>query len=186
MASRSGTASLPLHHGTVPRWLASRMASLGAAIVEAIVIYEGRDAVLCGWVRSRRDHGGVYFFDLRDRGGVVQIVARPQTAEAFSVAEHLSSEDVVRVTGRVDKRPEGSDNPKLPTGAVEISASEIVLLNKAKTIPFEVEDDAQPTEETRLKFRFLDLRRPRMHGNMALRHRASHAARCCTTCCSRA
>lgn len=136
-----------------------------------------RDVTLSGWVRSRRDHGGVYFFDLRDRSGIVQVVARPQTAEAFSVAEHLNSEDVVRVSGKVDKRPAGSENPKLPTGEVEVSASEIVVLNKSKTIPFEVEDEAQPTEETRLKFRFLDLRRPRMHANMALRHRASHAAR---------
>ncbi|MFA5140935.1 MAG: aspartate--tRNA ligase [Elusimicrobiota bacterium] len=137
----------------------------------------GQRVRLAGWVHSRRDHGGVYFFDLRDRTGVVQIVARPQEAGAFEVAGGLGSESVVAVEGAVERRPAGSENPKIPTGEVEVSAKGITLINAAKTLPFEVDEHTQATEETRLKYRFLDLRRPHMFGNLEFRHRAAHAAR---------
>ncbi|MFH1723344.1 MAG: aspartate--tRNA ligase [Elusimicrobiota bacterium] len=137
----------------------------------------GETVRVAGWVHARRDHGGVYFFDLRDRSGLVQVVARPQNREAFGVAEGLGSEYVISVTGKVRPRPEGSENPKLPTGEVEIEASQIKLLNTCKPLPFEVDEHMHATEEVRLKYRFLDLRGPRMLRNMTLRHNAAQAAR---------
>lgn len=137
----------------------------------------GNEVRVAGWVQSRRDHGGVYFFDLRDAKGVVQIVARPQKPEVFKAAEHLGSEFVVMVSGTVDRRPAESENPKLSTGFIEISADEITVLNTSKPLPFEVGGSNKTSEEVRLKYRFLDLRGERMSRNLALRHRASHAAR---------
>ena len=148
-----------------------RCADLGASDI-------GRAVRLAGWVHSRRDHGGVYFFDLRDRSGLVHIVARPQQAAVFELAGRLGAESVVLVEGTVERRPAGSENPKLPTGEVEVSAASLQLLNAAKTLTFEVDDHTQASEETRLKYRFLDLRRRRMLGNLESRHRAAHAARC--------
>ena len=136
-----------------------------------------REVSLCGWVHSRRDHGGVYFFDLRDRSGLVQVVVHPDQVPAFLAAAKLGSEDVVRVRGAVRRRPAGTENPKMATGSVEVYAVEIAVLNTSKTLPFEISDEAQPTEETRLKYRFLDLRRPRMLGNLQLRHRVSMSVR---------
>ncbi|MBI5243842.1 MAG: aspartate--tRNA ligase [Elusimicrobia bacterium] len=137
----------------------------------------GQEARLAGWVHARRDHGGVYFFDLRDRTGVAQIVADPRTPEPFKAAEALGGEHVVSVRGIVERRPEGRENLKLPTGRVEVRAEEIRLLSVSKPLPFEVEDQTNAGEETRLKYRFLDLRRPRMLGNLKLRHLAAAAAR---------
>ncbi|MEE8424416.1 MAG: aspartate--tRNA ligase, partial [Elusimicrobiota bacterium] len=137
----------------------------------------GAEIRVAGWVHSRRDHGGVYFFDLRDSTGLLQVVARPQEAEAFKIAEKLGSEHVVSVSGSVRKRPAGSENPKLPTGEVEVVAAEIVVLNTSKPLPFEIDEHIQASEEVRLKYRFLDLRRARMQRNLRIRHKASHAAR---------
>ncbi|MBI3298541.1 MAG: aspartate--tRNA ligase [Elusimicrobia bacterium] len=139
----------------------------------------GKTVRLAGWVHARRDHGGVYFFDLRDRTGLVQVVAKPQHAEAFKVAAGLGSEFVVRVDGTVTKRPAGSENPELPTGAVEVDAADVTVLNESKTPPFAVDDAATAGEDTRLKYRFIDLRRPRMLKNLTLRAKASSAARRC-------
>ena len=137
----------------------------------------GEKVSLCGWIHSRRDHGGVYFFDLRDRSGRVQIVVNPDNKPAFLEAEKLGAEDVVQVLGLVQKRPEGTQNPKLSTGDIEIIASEINVLNRSKVLPFEIDDESNVAEETRLKYRFLDLRRPRMLKNMTLRHKIAITVR---------
>ncbi|MBZ8180871.1 aspartate--tRNA ligase [Oscillatoria salina] len=134
----------------------------------------GETVTLCGWVDRRRDHGGVIFIDLRDRSGIVQIVSDPQrTPQSYQQAESLRNEYVVKITGRVSKRPEDSLNPKLPTGEVEIYAAQIELLNSVrKQLPFQVStaDNEPIKEELRLKYRYLDLRRERMAKNIQLRH----------------
>ncbi len=137
----------------------------------------GEKVSLCGWIHSRRDHGGVYFFDLRDRSGRVQVVVNPENKPAFLEAEKLGAEDVVQVLGLVQKRPAGTQNPKLPTGDIEIAAAEIRVLNRSKVLPFEIDDNIEVAEETRLKYRFLDLRRPRMLKNMTLRHKIAITVR---------
>jgi aspartyl-tRNA synthetase len=134
----------------------------------------GETVNLCGWVDRRRDHGGVIFIDLRDRTGTVQIVSDPQrTSESYSDAEKLRSEYVVRIVGRVSKRPEESLNPKLPTGEVEIYADRIELLNSvSKQLPFQISgaDSELVREDVRLKYRYLDLRRDRLSQNLQMRH----------------
>ncbi len=136
---------------------------------------------LCGWVDRRRDHGGVIFIDLRDRSGIVQIVSDPQrTPDSYNHAESLRNEYVVRVSGRVSQRPEESLNPKLPTGEIEIYADKIELLNGInKQLPFLVSssDTESVREDLRLKYRYLDLRRDRMTGNLQLRHQVVKAIR---------
>jgi len=117
----------------------------------------------------RRDHGGVIFIDLRDREGVVQCVFDPDTQAAFQAADRLRSEYVVRITGRVRPRPAGTENANLTTGKIELLAKEIELLNRAETPPFQIDDDTVG-EDTRLKFRYIDLRRPLMQKNLRLRH----------------
>ncbi len=126
--------------------------------------------VLNGWVLSRRDHGGVIFIDLRDRSGCVQVVADPDFPEPFAVAEDARNEFVLEVTGRVRGRPEGTDNPDLSTGTVEVLADSIRVLATSEALPFQV-DDEEISESVRLKYRFLDLRRATMQGNIRLRHR---------------
>ncbi|MDE0094794.1 MAG: aspartate--tRNA ligase [Gammaproteobacteria bacterium] len=126
--------------------------------------------VLNGWVLSRRDHGGVIFIDLRDRSGCVQVVADPDFPEPFAVAEDARNEFVLEVTGRVRRRPEGTDNPDLSTGTVEVLADSIRVLATSEALPFQV-DDEEISESVRLKYRFLDLRRATMQGNIRLRHR---------------
>ncbi len=139
---------------------------------------EGRDVTLMGWVHRRRDHGGLIFLDLRDREGLTQVVFHPELCpEAHALAHELRSEYVVAVRGRVAPRPEGTENPSLPTGAVEVQAQELRLLNRSKTPVFPVEDAADAGEDLRLKYRFLDLRRPALQRNLRLRHRAVMAAR---------
>nr|MCU0602944.1 aspartate--tRNA ligase [Desulfobacterales bacterium] len=139
---------------------------------------EGRDVVLMGWVLRRRDHGGVIFIDLRDREGITQVVFNPEVApEAHAKAESIRSEYVLGVCGRVQRRPEGMVNPNLATGAIEVLASELRILNTAQTPPFLVEDSVEISETTRLKYRHIDLRRPRPQRNLILRHRASAAVR---------
>ena len=134
--------------------------------------HTGRDAVLCGWVASWRDHGGVIFVDLRDRYGITQAVFRPDTApEAHQVAEGLRSEYVVAVRGQVNPRPQGMINPELATGEIELDATEIEVLNPSLTPPFEIEDRTEVAEETRLRYRYLDLRRPAMQQRLIERSR---------------
>jgi len=131
----------------------------------------GTTATLCGWVASRRDHGGVIFIDLRDREGLTQVVFRPEESpDAASRAHELRGEDVVRVVGRVAPRLAGTENGKLATGAVEIVATGLEILNAADVLPFPV-DERIANEDLRLTYRYLDLRRPEMSGNLRLRHR---------------
>ncbi|MDX8412739.1 MAG: aspartate--tRNA ligase [Mariprofundales bacterium] len=132
---------------------------------------------LCGWVQTNRDHGGVVFLDVRDRFGVVQVVAHPDTPEAHHLGHHLRQQDVIEVIGTVIARSEDTVNPKMATGAIEISITTINLLNHAETPPFPIEDDCNTGEQHRLEYRYLDLRRPIMQETLALRHRVSHAAR---------
>ena len=115
----------------------------------------------CGWVNKRRDHGGVIFVDLRDREGILQVVFDPDTPEIFSIAEQIRNEYVLRIKGRVRRRPEGTINPDLPTGQIEVLAKELEVLNESDTPPFQLDDD-DVHEENRLRYRYVDLRRPFM------------------------
>jgi aspartyl-tRNA synthetase len=137
----------------------------------------GKTVSLCGWVQTWRDHGGVLFIDLRDRTGMTQVVVSPDNAQAFNNASNLRSEFVTRVTGDLKLRPAGLENKNLPTGAVELHATKVEILNPSKTPPFEVTDDTNASEETRLKYRYIDLRRPRMINNLVKRNRVAQAAR---------
>ncbi|WP_218081942.1 aspartate--tRNA ligase [Anthocerotibacter panamensis] len=128
----------------------------------------GEIVTVCGWVDRRRDHGGVIFLDMRDRSGIVQVVADP---ERFPVAGDLRSEFVLQVTGEVTQRPEESLNPKLKTGNIEIKVRELTVLNPSKTPPFAIADESEVDEKLRLKYRYLDLRRAQLRENIALRHR---------------
>ncbi len=135
-----------------------------------------RSVTLCGWVHRRRDHGGVIFIDLRDREGLVQIVCDPDTPATFQVADKLRNEFVIEVTGRVRNRPDGTVNPNLVSGEIEVLAQEIEILNPSLTPPFMM-DDEQLSENVRLEYRFLDLRRPQMQQNLKLRYRTAMAVR---------
>ena len=138
----------------------------------------GKEVILEGWVHRNRDHGGLTFLDLRDREGIVQVVFDPQTdPKAHETAKKAKSEYVVRVKGYVRKRPEGTENPKLKTGMVEVVGKEIEVLNTSLPTPFKIEDDIEISEEVRLRYRFLDLRRPSMQKKLILRHKAAQAVR---------
>ncbi len=138
----------------------------------------GERVVLMGWVQRRRDHGGLIFIDLRDREGITQIVFDPQRNEdAHQRAHNLRSEWVLAVKGEVRRRPEGMTNPKLKTGEIEIIVDELKILNRAKTPPFLIEDRIEVSENIRLKYRYLDLRRPRMLNNLRFRHSAAQLVR---------
>lgn len=131
----------------------------------------GAEVALCGWVAHRRDHGGVTFIDLRDREGVVQVVFHPEEApEAHAAAQSLGAEDVVRLAGTVRLRPEGMANPRLGTGEIEVAARTLELLSEAETPPFPIEDRIEASEDLRLRYRYLDLRRPEMTQILRLRH----------------
>jgi aspartyl-tRNA synthetase len=136
----------------------------------------GETVTLCGWAHRRRDHGGVIFIDLRDREGMAQIVIDPDTKEAFALAESVRNEFVLKVTCKVRARPEGTVNLNLPTGEVEMLASEIEILNPSLTPPFMLDDD-NLSEAVRLNHRYIDLRRPVMQENMKLRYRVSKVIR---------
>ena len=137
---------------------------------------EGRELELYGWVARRRDHGGLIFIDLRDRWGVVQVVFNPSHATAaHEKASDLRSEYVVRVGGKVARRRSGAENPRMPTGEVEVIASDLEIISIAKTPPFAIEDDVEADEALRLKYRYLDIRRPKMTHNLELRHRVVQA-----------
>ena len=131
----------------------------------------GREVVLAGWVHRRRDHGGLIFLDLRDSSGLAQVVFHPDQAAAHAVASEMRGEYVVQVKGTVERRRPGTENEKLPTGEIEVKAAEATILNTAKTPPFYLNDDSEPGEVVRLKYRYLDLRRERMHRNLVTRHR---------------
>ena len=132
----------------------------------------GENVTLAGWVHRRRDHGGLIFIDLRDRSGLVQVVFNPElSGEAQEIAPKLRNEFVVQVFGKVSKRPEGTENPKLLTGEVEVIVDQARLLNPAKTPPFEIDGGLEIDENIRLRYRYLDLRRSQMQKNMLLRHR---------------
>jgi aspartyl-tRNA synthetase len=132
----------------------------------------GDHVTLAGWVHRRRDHGGVTFLDLRDRSGLVQVVANPDLSEdAHHQAEQVRPEWVIQVIGKVRRRPEGSENPDMATGEVEVEAHELTILNPAKTPPFPVNEETEVDENVRLKYRYIDLRRERLQRNLELRHR---------------
>lgn len=138
----------------------------------------GQSVTLTGWVQTRRDHGGLIFIDLRDRYGLTQIVFRPQiTHQTFEAAKSLRSEFVVSVTGKVAARPQDMLNASLPTGSIELEVQMMDILTKADTPPFAIDDDAAINEDIRLKYRYLDLRRPKMQRNLMLRHRAAQIVR---------
>ncbi len=138
----------------------------------------GKEVVLMGWVLRRRDHGGVIFVDLRDREGITQVVFNPMVDEAIHKKAHaIRSEYVLGVRGRVDPRPDGMINPNLPTGAIEVTVTELKILNPAKTPPFLIEDNIDVSETIRLKFRHLDLRRSQMQNNLKVRHKATVSVR---------
>ncbi|KPQ20628.1 aspartate--tRNA ligase [Halomonas sp. HL-93] len=132
---------------------------------------------VCGWVHRRRDHGGVIFLDMRDRDGVAQFVVDPDTAEAFANADRARNEFVLRITGRVRLRPEGTQNPNMPTGMIEVLAKDVEVLNTAVTPPFQLDEHGKVGEEVRLKHRYIDLRRPDMIDKLRLRSRISHNVR---------
>jgi aspartyl-tRNA synthetase len=138
----------------------------------------GSIVTLTGWVDVRRDLGGVVFIDLRDRYGKTQVVFAPQhNQEAHEIAQGLRSEFVISVTGKVENRPEGTVNPDLTTGEIDVAGAELTILNKSETPPFPIEDDIEVSEDLRLKYRYLDLRRPVMQGNLITRHKAYQVAR---------
>ena len=138
----------------------------------------GKSAALAGWTHSRRDHGGIIFIDLRDRHGLTQLIFDPKhNKKAHSEAEHLKREDVISVKGKIRARGEGLENPKLKTGEIEVLADEIAILNKAETPPIGIDDRSDINEDMRLKYRYLDLRRPVMQKNLLMRHRAVKAVR---------
>ncbi|MCX7125179.1 MAG: OB-fold nucleic acid binding domain-containing protein, partial [Gammaproteobacteria bacterium] len=118
-----------------------------------------QSVTLCGWVHRRRDHGGLIFIDLRDRNNIVQIVCDPKNNASFGAAEKLRNEFVVRITGTVRARPEGTVNKEIPSGEVEVDATAIEILNTAEPLPFNIDDYQDVGEEVRLKYRYLDLRR---------------------------
>ncbi len=138
----------------------------------------GEKVVLAGWARRVRDHGGVIFIDLADRDGVTQVVINPEAGpEVCRLAEKVRSEYVIEVRGEVRGRPEGTVNPRLPTGEIEVACDQLEILNPSLTPPFPISDDEDIQEETRLAYRYLDLRRPRMLRSLQLRHRVSQEVR---------
>jgi aspartyl-tRNA synthetase len=141
-------------------------------------VHAGQEVILNGWVQRRRDHGGVIFVDLRDRSGIVQVVFNPAIdPSAFALAERLRNEYVVAVKGRVDRRLEENINPNMPTGEIEVYATELQILNEAKTPPIYIAENIDADETVRLKYRYLDLRRPEMQRNIIMRHRVAKIAR---------
>ncbi len=138
----------------------------------------GKEVRVAGWVQSRRDHGGIIFIDLRDRYGITQIVLDPKhNAKAHADGEHLGREFVLSAKGKVRPRIEGMENPSLKTGEIEVIVDELIVLNESKTPPIEIEDRVDADEETRLRYRYLDLRRPIMQQRLKTRHIAAQAAR---------
>jgi aspartyl-tRNA synthetase len=142
-------------------------------VTEALI---GETVTVCGWVNRRRDHGGVIFVDLRDREGLLQVVIDPDTPDAFAAAEQVRNEFVLRITGRVRERPEGTINEGMASGRIEVLAKEFEVLNSSETPPFQLDDD-DVGEETRLTYRYVDLRRPEMFQRLATRAKLTRAIR---------
>ena len=132
---------------------------------------------VCGWVHRRRDHGGVIFLDVRDKTGIVQVVVNPENKKPFSLAEKIRSEFVLKISGKVNERPEDAENADLTTGVIEIIADEIIVLNEAETPAFPLDQSAEVSEEVRLKNRTLDLRRPEMQKNLETKSKISQIVR---------
>ena len=138
----------------------------------------GKEVILMGWVHRRRDHGGVIFVDFRDREGLVQIVFNPEySPEAHREAHKIRSEYVLAVRGTIRQRPDGMINPDLKTGTIEVMIDELDILNESQTPPFSLETDSDISENVRLKYRYLDLRRPHLQKNIILRSRVAAEAR---------
>ena len=135
------------------------------------------DVTLCGWVHRRRDHGGVIFLDLRDHKGIVQVVFDPDTEVAFALADQVRNEFVLKISGRIRARDAAAVNPKMPTGQIEVLGKEIVILNEAETPPFQLDEYSEAGEDIRLRYRYLDLRRPEMQEKLRMRSRAMHFIR---------
>ena len=135
-----------------------------------------QEVTLCGWVNRRRDHGGVIFLDVRDKRGIAQVVINPDTADTFAIAESVRNEFVLKITGKVIARDEAMVNSKIPTGEIEVVASNIEILNASKPIPFQL-DATDTSEEVRLKYRYLDLRRDEMQKRLRLRSKVTHFMR---------
>tara|TARA_R110002073_G_scaffold2932_6_gene18944 strand:- start:4061 stop:5842 length:1782 start_codon:yes stop_codon:yes gene_type:complete len=135
------------------------------------------DVSLCGWVHRRRDHGGVIFLDVRDHQGIVQVVFDPDTVDAFGLADQVRNEFVLKISGRVRARDAAAVNPKMPTGEIEVLGKEIVILNAAETPPFQLDEYSEAGEDIRLRYRYLDLRRPEMQEKLRLRSKTSHFVR---------
>ncbi|OYT82074.1 MAG: aspartate--tRNA ligase [Pseudomonas sp. PGPPP4] len=138
---------------------------------------DGQEITLCGWVHRRRDHGGVIFLDIRDREGLAQVVFDPDRAETFAKADRVRSEYVVKLTGKVRLRPEGARNANMASGAIEVLGYELEVLNEAETPPFPLNEYTDVGEETRLRYRFIDLRRPEMAEKLKLRSRITSSIR---------
>ena len=139
---------------------------------------EGKEAVLNGWLRCRRDLGGIIFIELWDKTGVTQVVFNPElNAEAHERAGFLRSEYVLAVKGHLRRRPEGTENPELPTGQVELLVDDFIVLSPAKLVPFEIDNADTVNEDLRLKYRYLDLRREQMQKNLVTRHNVTRYTR---------
>lgn len=136
-----------------------------------------KEVELAGWVQGPRDHGGLIFIDLRDRYGLTQIVFNPEKKDSFSIAEKLRREDVIQIKGKVIARKQGMANPNLSTGDIEVEVENVTLINKAETPPIEIEDRIEASEDLRLKYRYLDLRRPIMQNRLLTRHKILQSAR---------
>ena len=139
--------------------------------------HTGEPVELCGWVHRRRDHGGVIFLDVRDRTGIVQVVYDPDTVESFAIAERVRNEYVLRMTGKVRRRQEGAENPNMATGEIEVLGNELEILNAAATPPFQLDEYSDAGEDVRLRYRYLDLRRPEMQERLHMRARAAAVVR---------
>ena len=144
---------------------------------EVVISHIGTRVELVGWVQRRRDHGGVIFLDLRDRSGIVQTVVDSDAHDIFAIADQVRGEYVLHVTGAVRARPQGSENPEIPTGEVEVLAQSLVVLNTSETPPFELDDYSEAGEDVRLRYRYLDLRRTELSSTLMLRARATRAVR---------
>ncbi len=138
---------------------------------------DGQTVTVAGWMHRRRDHGGVIFIDLRDREGLVQVVCNPEDAESFAIAERVRSEYVLEIEGTVRLRPDGSDNADLKSGKIEIVASRVVILNSAETPPFPLTEQAEVSEDVRLRHRYIDLRRPEMQQKLRFRSKITSQLR---------
>ncbi|PCH58372.1 MAG: aspartate--tRNA ligase, partial [SAR86 cluster bacterium] len=139
--------------------------------------YVDQEVTLCGWVHKRRDHGGVIFLDVRDREGIAQVVFDPDTVESFAIAEGVRSEFVVQITGKVRLRPDGTINKDMRTGKIEVLGKVLTVLNAAKTPPIQLDEHTEVSEEIRLRYRYIDLRRPEMAERLRFRSKVVNTIR---------